>query len=62
MIGLSLLTRKNAPKEDVKKKVKVIFIEPVNIMMVDTVDNAGAEDSKLNYDDQEAKAYTKAEE
>lgn len=54
--------QKPCPEEEAETKVKALFVEPVDIMVVDTVDSVGAEDNKPNCEDQAARAYPKAEE
>lgn len=54
--------RKSWPEEDVKTKVEALFVEPIDIMVVDTVDEARAKDNKENYEDEASKVYLKAEE
>lgn len=54
--------KKLRPEEDVEMKVQSLFVEPVYIMVFDTIDEAGDEDNKVNYEDQATKVYPKDEE
>lgn len=53
---------KPRPEEEIETKVEALFVEPVDIMVVDTIASVGDENSKPNDKDQMTKAYPKAEE
>lgn len=54
--------QKPCPKEDVETNIEALFVELVDIMVVDTVDEASVEDNKASYEDQATKACPKPEE
>lgn len=54
--------QKPRPEEDVKTKVMALFVEPVDTMVVETIDEAKTKDNKANYEDEAIKVYQKPEE
>lgn len=54
--------QKPCSEGETKTKTEALFIETMGIIVVDTVDNARAEDGKPNPKDQTEKAYPKDEE
>lgn len=54
--------QKPCPEEEIETKIEALFVEPIEIMVVDIVDDAKVEDNKPNIEDQTTKANPKAKE
>lgn len=62
--GRFKFTDKQKPRleEENETKIDAFYVEPVDIMIVDTITSVGNEDSKPNNKDQTTHAYPKVEE